>query len=267
MSIVSSSEVIAKLGVSTYSAEIQELHEGIEQDVKDICGKPFESTSYFELYDGRGGLYRLPLNHVPVTSVARVSTDLQAVIKIKNTTRATTASVKVDATNVTLTIDTTTSTLAIATYTTLSSLVTAINLLSVNGWVAEIYHTDYNAKLTNKLIAQQLDVTSFDSTEDYNYLYMGEPVDFTFIPNINAVEAYFPYGSQNIGVNYTAGSTPASIKSAVLALIKVYYTRSTNQADGIKSYAVGDIRTEYYAGVEEISSIMGVLERNKAVTI
>jgi hypothetical protein len=234
--------------------------------IKNDCGKPFESTTYFEQYDGKGGYYRLPLDKVPVTSVSRVSSDLEAVIKIKNTTKATTASVKVDATNVTLTIDATTSTLAIATYTTLSSLVTAINLLSASGWVAEIYDSDYNDKLTNKLLAQDLDVTYFDTVRDYEYLYMGTPCNYTFIPDTNSVEAYFPLGSQNIGVNYTAGSTPEDIKYLVLSLCKSAYNRKANSADGIKRFTVGDITTEYMSMYEN-DVFVKIINNNSKLTI
>lgn len=267
MSILTNSEIITELGASSYTDQIEFLHLGIEQMIKNATGKPLESTSYFELYDGKGGFYRLQLKQIPVTSVSRISVDLESVIKIKNTTLSTTASVKVDNTNVTLVIDNTTSTLAITSYPTLSSLVTAINLLSASGWVAEIYDTDYDAKLTNKLIAQQFNCTSFTSVMDYDYLYMGEPVNFKFISETNSVEAYFPYGSQNIGVNYIAGSSPADIKMAVINLVKSAYDRKTNDADGIKRFTVGDIATEYFTGISEMPFIQDVINRNRKVTI
>ena len=81
MSIVSSAEIISYIG-GTYTADLQVFHFAIEQMIKNKCGYEFESTSYFELYDGKGGYYRLELNHQPITAVSRVSNGYDAVIKI-----------------------------------------------------------------------------------------------------------------------------------------------------------------------------------------
>ncbi len=266
MSIVTNSEIIAYLGVDTYTIDIEFLHEGIEQMLKNETGKPLESATFTELYDGKGGYYRLELNQQPVTAVSRVSTDIESVIKIKNTTLSTSASVKVDSTNVTLDIDGSTDILPIVSYPTLSSLVTMINTLSAKGWVAEIYDTVYNAKQTSKLIARQIDVTSFETMKEYDYLYMGEPASFKVINN--SIEAYFPYGSQNISVTYTAGSTPADIKLAVLQLVKSSYDRSIiRNADGIKSWKAGDLSAEYFSSIQEMPFIFDIIERNKKKTV
>ena len=267
MSIVSSSEIIAYIGTSSYTADVQALHLGIEQIIKNECGKPFESTSFIELYDGKGGTYHLQLKQTPVTTVSRVSADLESVIMITSSTQSTSASVKVDATNVTLDIDGSSDILPIATYTTLSSLVTAINALSAKGWSAIITNSVYNSKKTNKLISQQINVTAFEESSSINYLYMGEPVDFIFIPDTNSIEVYFSYGSQNISVQYTAGTSPADIKYAILVLTKSAYDRTTNQADGVKRYTVGDITMEYMTGISEMPFISDIIARNRKVMI
>ena len=273
MSIVSSANITAYLGVSTYTADLQAIHEGIEQLVKNICQKTFESASYFELYDGVGAYTRLHLNYTPVTAVARVSTDLDAVIKIKNTlTDSSTASVVVDSANVTLTVaggtGNATNTLAIATYTTLTLLVGAINALSASGWVAELYNSSYSAKKTSLLIPQQQDLTSWVSAEDYDYLYMGEPISFKFVSRYNAIEASFPYGSQNIAVSYTAGSTPADIGLAVRQMVKYAYDQKTGDSENVKRLTVGDITTEYFTQVlEQMPMVASILAQNTNIYI
>lgn len=273
MSIVSSANIIAYIGVSSYTADLQAIHEGAERMVKNYCRKTFESASYFELYDGRGGYYRLMPKYQPVTAVSRVSVDFDAVIKIKNSnTDATTASVKVDATNVVLTVNggagNSTSTLAIATYSTLTLLVDAINALDASyGWMAELYDSDYSAKKTALLIPQQIDVTSWLTAQEYSYLYMGEPINFLLVDN-TWIEAHYPLGSQNVAISYTAGDTPDDIEYAVMALVKSTYDKKLAGSDGVKRFRVGDIETEFFEAVNNQDSLIGqILEMNRKVMI
>lgn len=275
MSIVSSANILSFTGETNYSTSLQMIHEGVEQMIVDMTDRTFVSTTYSnELYDGEGGS-RLRLNHLPITAVSRVSIDPEEVIQIKNTlTDATTAMVTVDATNVTLTVDggagSSTSTLAIATYTTLSSLITAINALSsAYGWSASIYNTIYNDKKTNKLIAQQIDCTSFENAESYQYLLMGEPVDGR-IKIIDGIwietDSYFPRGSQNIAVNYTGGAPSASISMLIGVLVKAIWTNHQNDTEGLKSYTVGDIQMVYDT-VQHSPMMIDILSRNTLITI
>lgn len=273
MSIVSTANIQTYTGASSYSADLQAIHEGVERLVKNYCRKTFESASYFELYDGKGGYYRLMPKYQPITAVSRVSVDFDAVIKIKNSnTDATTASVKVDTTNVVLTVNggagNSTSTLAIATYSTLTLLVDAINALnSAYGWTAELYDSDYSAKKTALLIPQQIDVTSWLTAQEYSYLYMGEPISFMVVDN-TWIEAYYPIGSQNVAISYTAGETPDDIEYAVMALVKATYDKKLAGADGIKRFTVGDIETEFFEAINNQESLIGqILNDNRKVMI
>jgi len=271
MSILSSAEIIAYLGASSYTADIQAIHEGIEDEIQLECGQTFESTSYFQLYDGKGGYYRLELEHTPVTDVSRVSVDWDAVIKIRNTnTDATTASVVINSTNVILTVaggaGNSTTTLAIADYATLTLLVAAIDALSSTlGWDAELYDNDFAAKKTSLLPAQQIDITSFINTAVYEYLYMGEPITFKLVDN--AIEGYFPFGSQNIAVSYTAGTATSSIKRAIYQLVKFAYEQKTGDSEGVKSWRVGEITTEYMSGVDFLPGVSKAIQLNTKVVI
>jgi len=272
MSIVSSADIIAYTGASSYDVVTQAIHEGIEQMVKNECDKPFESTTYLnELYDGLG-IFRMRLRHLPITAVSRVSCSLEECIGIKNTlTDATTASVVVDATNVTLTVSggagNSTNAIAIASYATLSTLVTKINTYSAQGWSAQISQTYLNDKKTTSLIPQQLDVTSWDVAESYSYLLIGVPITFKLISELECIEASFPYGSQNISVSYTAGSTPKDIVLAVKSLVKYLYTQKTSNAEGVKRWETGDIMIEYAQAIEANPMIKGIIERNRRVSI
>lgn len=273
MSIVSSANVQSYVGASSYSSDLQFIHEGIEKLIKNACNKTFESTSYFELYDGLGGYYRLQPKYIPITAVARVSTELDAVIKIKNiNTDATTASVKVDSTNVTLTVTggagNSTSTLAISTYSTLSSLVDAINALSSSyGWVASLYESGYSDKKTSLLIPQQVDLTSWLTQKDYDYLYMGVPISFKVIDR-TWIEAYYPLGTQNIAISYTAGEVSDDIELLVLSMVKSIYDKKVAGADGIKSFTVGDITTQYMEAISDSNSLWNqIISTNRKVII
>ena len=275
MSIVSSANILTFTGESTYSASLQMIHEGVEQMIVDMTGKTFVSTSYAnELYDGEGE-YRLRLKHLPITAVSRVSTNAEEVIQIKNIlTDATTASVVVDATNVTLTVEggagNSTSTLAIATYATLSTLITAINALSsAYGWTAQIYNTIYNDKKTSKLFPQQIDCTSFESQEEWQYLLMGEPVDGR-IKIIDGIwietDSYFPCGSQNIAVSYTGGASNAGVSMLIGILVKAIWTNHQNDAEGLKSFTVGDIQMVYDT-VQHSPLMADIISNNTLLTI
>ena len=272
MSIVSSADILAYTGEAVYTSNLPAVHEGVEAMVKKACGKTFESATYFELYDGKGQYYRLRLDNEPITAVSRVSVDLDAVMKIKNiNTDATTASVKVDATNVTLAVNGgaghSTTTLAIATYDTLTKLVDAINALDASyGWSAELYDSDYTAKKTALLIPQQIDVTSWVSVSDYINLYMGVPTSFIVVDR-KYIEAYFPRGTQNIAVSYTAGESSADIELLILMLVKYMNDRKTASADGVKRWQVGEIMTEYYVALDEMPFLTEFITANRKVVI
>ena len=263
--IVTSANILTYTGESSYSDALEIVHKGVEQIIKNKTGKELISTTYTnELYDGHGGR-RLRLYHQPISAVSRVCADMEAVISIKNTTLSTSASVKVDSTNVTLDIDGSADVLAIATYTTLSTLITAINALSAKGWSAEIYNSTYNAKQTSNLIPQQIDVTSFEVSGQWDYLYMSEPIDFKVINN-EWIEGYFPSGSQNISVSYTAGTTPDDITLLVCSLVKAIWNQRANSSEGLKSFTVGDIQMVYQT-INDSDFVKDIIDNNTVLSI
>lgn len=254
MSIVASAVIQTYTGMSAteYTDKGQYIHLGIEQSIKNCCGKTFEAeTLTNELYDGTGEM-RLWLKKRPINTITRVSFR-ESCIEIKNTkTDATMANVKIDATNVTLTViggaGANVTTLAIASYATLTLLVDAINVLSAYGWSAQLYDTDFASYLTANLIPQYITCTSWlGVTATWNYIDMGgEPVDVRWDAQ-GWIESNsgFPEGTQNIVVSYTAGTTPANVTMAVLEWCKAKWTGFQADSEGIKSYTTGQLRVEY----------------------
>lgn len=256
MSIVSSANIISYLSASSYSADIQAIHEAIEAFVKNISGQPFESTIYTnKFYNGTGG-YILRLDEIPIISIKYIIVDPYDVIEIKNTfTDSSLASVVVDVTNITLTVEGGTGngsdTLSKATNTTMVLLVAAINAQSANGWSAEIYDSDYNALLTNQLYAQQIDCTQKEGVaQDWQYLQIGEfAQNIKFNSKTGEVysESGFPHGFQNIIATYTAGyaAPPADIVFFIMDAVKALYSIKVKGAEGITSWRVGDVAYTY----------------------
>lgn len=254
MAIVSSSVVQTYTGMSAteYTNQGQYIHLGIEQAIKNYCGKTFESeTNTNELYDGTGEM-RLWLRKRPINAITRVSFRTPA-IQIRNTkTDATMASVKIDSTNVVLTVSGGTGahvdTLAISGYATLTLLVSAINALSAYGWAAQLYNTDFGSMLVVNLIPQYITCTSWAGvTTAWNYIDMGgDPVGVRWDEQgwIDGAIG-FPEGTQNVVVSYTSGTTPANVTAAVLEWVKQKWTVSQSDSEGIKSYRTGELSVEY----------------------
>lgn len=266
MSIVSSSAIIAYLSASSYTANIQAIHEGVEKFVKNITGQPWESTTFTnKKYDGSGGQI-LRLEEIPIISVKSVIINAYDVIRISNTMAdASLTSVVVDATNVTLTVEggagNGSDTLAKATYTTLTLLVDAINAQSANGWSAEILLSAYNSLKTSYLFDQQIDVTPEDGVANqFEYLQLGEHAENIKVKNATG-EIYsaggFPPGFQNIVVTYTAGYTtvPSDISFFILNAVKGLYAKFGNDAEGVARWQVGDVSMSY---VETELSQLGI---------
>jgi hypothetical protein len=253
--IVSDTIVKTYTGMTTteYSNQGTYIHAGVEQAIKNYCGKTFESATLTnELYDGTGE-ERLWLKQRPINAITRVSIR-EACIEIKNTkTDATMASVKIDATNVVLTViggtGANVTTLAISGYATLTLLVSAINALSAYGWVAQLYDTDFASHLTTNLIPQYVTCTSWAGvTSAYNYIDMGGvPIDVRWdAQGWIESEGGFPEGTQNIVVSYTAGTAPSNVIEAILEWVKSKWSAFGSDSEGIKRYTTGQLTVEYF---------------------
>jgi len=254
MSIVTSAVIQTYTGMSAteYTNQGQYIHLGIEQAIKNYCGKIFEAEILTnELYDGTDE-YRLWLKKRPINTITRVSFREPAIEILNTKTDATMAGVRIDATNVTLTViggtGANVATLAIASYATLTLLVNAINALSAYGWSAQLYNSNFASYLTTNLIPQYINSTSWNAIlATWAYIDMGgDPIDVRWdAQGWIESDSGFPEGTQNVVVSYTAGTTPANVTMAVLEWCKSKWTGFKADSEGIKSYTTGQLRVEY----------------------
>lgn len=282
MAIVLSADIIAYLGVSTYSADIQAIHEGIEAWLKKKTGQPWESTTYTnKLYDGNGSC-RLILDEAPIISVKYVGLSFEPAIKLRNTlTDATLQNAVVDDTNLTLTVEggtgAATSTLAKATYTTLTTMIAQINTLSANGWTAEIYNSSLGSLKTAYLPDQQIDVTNeLGVVGAWNYLNIVYNLarNITLDKRLGIIycDEGFPPGYQNIAITYTVGYTiiPPDIRYFILDSVKAGYNTKTTNAENVSRWTVGDVEMWYSTGEMQAAGVtipQAILEGNARIRI
>lgn len=249
---------------------IDGIHEGVEKAIKKEIGwEPEEVIHVNKLYDGTGSDI-LFLDELYISSVIRTAYKTTG-IKIKNTS--------IDATNAYITITTTTMTLVVVggtnndstalsltTYSTLTLLVTAINAIG-KGWVASIYDTDYASyKSTNMIPVTGFFCGSWDgvTATDYYLDMAGQPISGIELYDTQGAvysPSRFGNGRKNIVVSYTGGYTAASMPNdlqlAVKMGVKYQFQKHGYNAEGVKSFTIGDLRMDFGgAGSGDSSSIL-----------
>lgn len=243
------------------------IQEGVESWVKSYCHHEFESTAYYEFYNG-GGDY-LYLDHYPVISINRISSGRRNAIIIKNTESGTYATVSVTSTGLVLVKDgVSNSTISFAAYTTMADIVSAINLIG-SGWEAEIYHSDFNTYISTDLLK-----VYGKSTIDNNRVYLEIPEESIddFEVDISTGELFriggWSKGYNNIYVEYTAGRStiPEDIKLAVMIICRSIYQKRNEETFGVDNYGIGDIRIAHEKG-EIPKEAMGILDRHRKVLV
>jgi len=242
MAIVTANEFLAYMELPTDGTATM-LLEMVEKFVQEnYCRRYFEETAYSkERYDGTGHRY-LYLKNYPLVYVDRVSIGTRNVIRVKNTTATSTASVSVVSTGVRLVADgVANSTVLFATYTTLSAVATAINALA--GWTAEMTSSSYSSfKSTELLKVMGLNVV------DSNWVDLEIPEDaeddFRVYEKEGIIYSPFkwPICSQCIIVDYTAGYTtatmPKDLKAAIMLFAKFLYDRLSENLVNVSHYTV-----------------------------
>lgn len=264
MAIVDIYTVQSYLGITDGDDDgtIKILHAGIEAEISRFCdNRTFDSTAYFELYDGNGKPY-LRLNQWPVTAVV-VAANREDAIKIKNTTNAINAYVTIDTTNLTLTlVGTGSSDLAIATYTTLTTMVDAINAVG-SGWSAEVYKSDYDSYPTSYLLPTHNKYCgSFgNTTPGWTELQMiDEPYDdYEVYEDEGRLyrSSCWPRGVKNLPVKYTGGysTMPDDLKQVVLDMVEYAWDQKSSGFRGVKSYTIEEYSVTYNG--EDVTSSLG----------
>ncbi len=237
---------------------VQSILNSVDEWVKEYCQRDFESAIYTnELYDGNGE-NRLLLDNYPIVSIARLATDRDDAIKIKNTsTDATTAHVSVDSDSVDLVVsggaNEDSSSVDFTTYTTMTAVVDQINDNIGKGWEVALVDSDYGDLKSTELLecfAKYCGARA-NTTAGWEYLQMaGEPAsDFRVYKSRG--EIYYSYGFsegvKNIVITYTAGysstNMPKDLKLAVSMLVKMIYDRRDQEIFGVDQYGLLSLRS------------------------
>jgi len=145
-----SQTITSDLTASDPSSAISDIHNSVEEWVKNDTRRDLESTAYTERYNGDGE-DELELKNYPVTEITRVSIGNFDCITVTNTATNTTATVTVNSTGIVLTKDgTSNSTVTFADNATMADIVTAIN--AIESWEANLIDNNYSSFKSSELI-------------------------------------------------------------------------------------------------------------------
>ena len=242
------------------SSIILDLKTSFEESFQKECRRTFEETSYsLEKYDGKG-TRNLYLRNYPVITLDRLVVGTTEIIKIRNTTAYTTASVSVLSTGLRLVKDGIPDvTVTFAANTTMNTIVAAITVLG-GGWEAQVVSAIYGSYKSTEL----LPLFGYNCI-DSNWIYLKIPyatnAEYDFEVDVNAGILHrsfpFPNGFKNIFVDYSAGYSssdmPPDLKTAVKIGTKYMYDQFKTESYGLKSYKTGDITVVYDKGESKSS--------------
>ena len=261
--IVPQQDVMELFG-QAYTFELETFHRGAEQEIKNYCGWAIESATYTNrVVDGSGSQKIWP-GHKNITKVSKASLGAEAAINIKHTAASSNAYAAINYTDnigVSLGLDvddgTTESSVTelFSSSTTLTALVAYINTQSGNGWSAELNDSNFGImKSTTLLEVDNLYAGTEDGT-DPGWSELQKPIRPVGDVKIERSEGGlarkwgWPEGEDNIVLTYTAGWTtinmPADLKQAVIQLMKFFFTRHQQDAEGIKSFSLRNLKIEY----------------------
>jgi hypothetical protein len=233
--------ITSDLSAGDPSSILESIRDGVEDWVADKCRRTFESTDYSEYYDGDGGCY-LNLKNYPIISLTRVCIGRRYIIRVKNTSEHTSATVSVTSTGLVFTKDDTSdSTIIFADYATMGEVVTAINALG-SGWFAAIESSDFSNFKSSELVR-----TFGKNAIDGNWIYLEAPDeaidDFEVNPDKGTLyySLGWPEGENNIFVKFTAGysTMPDRLKLAVKIACKSIYQKRKEELFNVKEYSIG----------------------------
>jgi len=246
--------IVSDVPAGDPTTTVTDLRDAVEAYVTNIyCQRTFESTAYsLEKYDGKG--YRtINLNNYPITLLDRVAIGIRDVIKIRNTSTYSTASVSVLSTGLRLVKDGTADStdVTFATNATMSAMVTAVDAIS--GWEAQMLNTAYNSFVSTELMKKWA-----LSAINNNWVYLPMPEEAEYDIEVRADwgqirrPVRFPISYQNIFVDYTAGyssaNMPEDLKLGIKILVKYLWQRRDEENFGAGSYRSGDLGAMFDKG-------------------
>lgn len=246
------------------AVDVNFYHASVEQEIINYIGWNPESTTYTNIaVDGSGGDTIWP-GHKNITKLTKASLGIEAAINIKHGAASSNAYAAVNYTNnigasLGLDVDDGTTESSVtelfSSSATLTALVAYINTQSGNGWSAELFDSNFGImKSTNLIEVDNLYAGTEDGT-DPGWSELKKPTRPVGDVKVERTEGGlfrpggWPSGDKNISLTYTAGWTtadmPGDLKQAVIQLMKFFFTRHQQDAEGIKSFSLRNLKIEY----------------------
>jgi len=227
----------------------------VSKGIARLTGREFGSTSYSKERHNGNGLTKLRLNHYPVTTVDRLSTEVRDCLDVTNasaTSGAKHAYAKVTTTELQLILvggdNAGTDSITLADYPTMADLAAAIDGVG-KGWDG------------GRNDAASVSYSASDLLPTYGRLYAldetvrlqcaGEPAENFALDDGDAGIVYcdngFTEGTRNIIVDYTAGYTtiPDDIQHAAALWCGAVYHRAKEGADGFDAEKMPELSQSY----------------------
>ena len=268
MSLVTTAAVESYCGASTGDTKIAVIHPAVEIWIANECGRILEEATYIERRNGDGTQY-LTLYNDPVTAIDRISVGKRMGLSVKMTSGVDVSSlavVQVTSTILKLKVEGGTNAVAWTSFTLANYTLAGLAAATLpTGWTIEVYDTDYNTIQASDLIqvagASALDTTLYldipEAPESHYELY-GDGTVYLW-------ENTFNSGHRNVLVEYTAGydssTVPADLKYAILYMCKALYQDVTGDAEGLKSYSLGDISKTFRDRPEFPGIVLSVVNK------
>ncbi len=253
-------------GITTtdYDTKLSHLLAAASRAIEKYCDRLFIADDFTEISHGHGTCLH-EVRNTPINSIARISTNRQTVLEIRNTSTSNqraTASVTTTGLVLTRTASavTTTNTLLFATYPTLATLAAAVTALA-NGWTATVLGGYGGLASADLPFTIQGALNARDAAAQIEMFV--EPLSWTRVnPDTGLIEGGpFPQGFLNISVRYNAGmeTLDDDIITAACMLTAAMHGRSQRDTS-VKSEKIGDYSyTNYDATAVDSSGIVETL--------
>ena len=272
MSLVTTATVESYCGASSGDTKVAVIHPAVELWIAAECGRSLEEATYVERRNGDGTQY-LTLYNAPVTSIERISVGKRTGLSIKMTSGSEASSlaiVQVTTTKLRLKVEGGTHAHAWTEFTLADYTLAGLASATVPaGW--EISVSNYNTIQASDLIqipgASALDTTLYlyiPEAPESNYELYGDGTIYLW-------ESLFSSGHRNVLAEYTAGYTsstvPADLKYAILYMCKTLYVEQGDNAEGLKSYSLGDISKTFADRAEFAGVVLSVINKYMAYPV
>jgi hypothetical protein len=249
MAIVADADILDFLNIAEDQMAYT-MRDHVESVIQNYCRRTFESTTYSkERYNGTG-TKKLSLRQSPIVSLDRLSIGVRDVLRVKNTSEYSMASISVTNTGIRLVKDGIANvTVTFENYTTLATLASAISAIG-NGWEAVVVSSQYNNFSSQEL----LEVMGLNAISS-NWVYLSIPEDAEYSFEVDKAKgiiyrgASFPVGFRNIIIDYEAGyasaAIPADLALAIKIATKFFYQKWKEESWNTRDFKISDLNTSF----------------------